>query len=83
VSDSDRRPAYYSARPGAGEDWWSILHPPYTAWHLSYVVIGASLAPHLDSVRLLATLLAFFAAVGIAAHALDERHGHPAPDSHP
>jgi hypothetical protein len=41
------------------------------------VVIGASLAPHLDSIRLLATVLAFFAAVGIAAHALDERHGHP------
>jgi hypothetical protein len=72
-----RRPAYYSARPGGWRDWWSILHPPYTAWHLSYVVIGASLAPHLDSVRLLATVLAFFAAVGIAAHTLDERHGHP------
>ena len=77
MADSDRRPAYYSARPGGWRDWWSILHPPYTAWHLSYVVIGASLAPHLDSVRLLATVLAFFAAVGIAAHALDERHGHP------
>jgi hypothetical protein len=77
VPDSDRRPAYYSVRPGGWRDWWSILHPPYTAWHLSYVVIGASLAPHFDSVRLLATVLAFFAAVGIAAHALDERHGHP------
>ena len=77
MPEPDRRPAYYSARPGGWRDWWSILHPPYTAWHLSYVVIGASLAPHLDSVRLLATVLAFFAAVGIAAHALDERHGHP------
>ncbi len=77
MPDSDRQPAYYSARPGGWRDWWSILHPPYTAWHLSYVVIGASLAPHLDSARLLATVLAFFAAVGIAAHALDERHGHP------
>jgi len=77
VPDSDRRPAYYSARPGGWRDWWSILHPPFTAWHLSYVVIGASLAPHLDGVRLLATVLAFFAAVGVAAHALDERHGHP------
>ena len=77
MPDPDRRPAYYSARPGGWRDWWSILHPPYTAWHLSYVVIGASLAPHLDSIRLLATVLAFFAGVGIAAHALDERHGHP------
>jgi hypothetical protein len=77
LPEPDHRPAYYSARPGGWRDWWSILHPPYTAWHLSYVVIGAVLAPHLDSVRLLATVLAFFAAVGIAAHALDERHGHP------
>ena len=54
-----------------------MLHPPYTAWHLSYVVIGAALAPHVDTIRLLATVLAFFAAVGVAAHALDELHGHP------
>lgn len=77
MAESDRRPAYYSARPGGWRDWWSILHPPYTAWHLSYVVIGACLAPDVDGVRLLATVLAFFAAVGVAAHALDERHGHP------
>jgi hypothetical protein len=54
-----------------------VLHPPYTAWHLSYVVIGASLAPRLDAIRLIATLLAFFLAVGIAAHALDELKGRP------
>ena len=77
MPEPEHRPAYYSARPGGWRDWWSILHPPYTAWHLSYVVIGASLAPHVDGIRLLATVLAFFAAVGIAAHALDERHGHP------
>ena len=56
---------------------WAVLHPPYTAWHLSYVVIGASLAPRLDLVRLAATLLAFFLAVGISAHALDELRGRP------
>ena len=77
MAEPDRRPAYYAARPGGWRDWWSILHPPYTAWHLSYVVIGAALAPHLDGTRLAATVLAFFAAVGIAAHALDERQGHP------
>jgi hypothetical protein len=74
---SDRRPAFYAARPGGWRDWWTLLHPPYTAWHLAYVVIGASLAPHVDLTRLLATLLAFFFAVGIAAHALDELHGRP------
>ena len=55
----------------------ALLHPPYTAWHLSYAVIGASLAPHLDVLRLAATLVAFFFAVGISAHALDELHGRP------
>jgi hypothetical protein len=58
-------------------DWWTILHPPYTAWHLAYVVIGATLAPKTDPVRLAATILGFFLAVGVAAHALDELHGRP------
>jgi hypothetical protein len=71
------RPAFYAARPGRWRDWWTLLHPPYTAWHLAYVVIGATLAPHTDGVRLAATLLAFFAAVGVSAHALDELHGRP------
>lgn len=56
---------------------WAVLHPPYTAWHLSYVLIGAGLAPSIDGVRLIATLLAFFLAVGISAHALDELKGRP------
>jgi hypothetical protein len=71
------RPAFYAARPGGWRDWWTLLHPPYTAWHLSYVVIGATLAPHTDVPRLVATLLAFFFAVGVAAHAFDELHGRP------
>jgi hypothetical protein len=54
-----------------------LLHPPYTAWHLSYVLIGASLAPTVNLVRLIATLLAFFLAVGLSAHALDELRGRP------
>src|SRR5712692_7014911 len=71
-------PAYYAARAGGWRrDVWAVLHPPYTAWHLSYVLIGASLAATLDVVRLIATLLAFFLAVGIAAHALDELNGRP------
>jgi hypothetical protein len=74
VSD---RPAYYAARSGGWRDWWTLLHPPYTGWHLSYAVIGASLAPHVWTSRLIATVLAFFLAVGLAAHALDELHGRP------
>ena len=70
-------PAYYAARQGPWRDWWTLLHPPYTAWHLSYVVIGACLAPTVTLVPLLWTLGAFFLAVGVAAHALDELHGRP------
>ncbi len=75
--DTQKRPAFYAARPGGWRDWWTLLHPPYTAWHLSYVVIGACLAPHISVSRLLGTLLAFLCAVGFAAHALDELHGRP------
>jgi hypothetical protein len=71
-------PAYYAARTtGRRRDVWALLHPPYTAWHLSYVLIGASLAPTVSVVRLVATVLAFFLAVGVAAHALDELRGRP------
>jgi hypothetical protein len=70
-------PAYYAARPGGWRDWWTLLHPPYTAWHLSYVVIGAALAPRVQASRLIATLLAFFLAVGLCAHALDELRDRP------
>lgn len=74
---STARPAFYAGRPGGWRDWWTILHLPYTAWHLSYVAIGATLAPRTDGVRLVATLVAFFFAVGVAAHAFDELHGRP------
>ena len=77
MPDREGRAAFYAARPGGWRDWWTLLHPPYTAWHLGYVAIGAALAPTLDGVRLGATVLAFFAAMGVGAHALDELHGHP------
>lgn len=71
------RPAFYALAPGGWRDWWTVLHPPYTLWHLSYVAIGAATAPALDLRWLGETVLAFFLAVGIAAHALDELHGRP------
>ena len=77
VTGEQTRPAFYAARPGGHRDWWTVLHPPYTAWHLGYVVIGACLAPHVRLDRLVAALIAFFLAVGVAAHALDELHGRP------
>jgi hypothetical protein len=71
------RPAFYALRPGGWRDALTLLHPPYTAWHLSYVAIGAAVAPHLYGYRLVWTLVAFLLAVGVAAHALDELHGRP------
>jgi hypothetical protein len=55
----------------------TVLHLPYTVWHLSYVVIGAALAPRIDAMRLAGTLAAFVFGLGIGAHALDEVHDRP------
>ena len=41
------------------------------------MAIGAALAPHLYPGRLVAALAAFFLAVGICAHVLDELQGRP------
>jgi hypothetical protein len=77
VADQQVRPAFYAAGPGRWRDWWTLLHPPFTAWHLSYVVLGAMIAPQVRADRLVGALIAFFLAVGLAAHALDELHGRP------
>jgi hypothetical protein len=71
------RPAFYALRAGSWRDYVTLLHPPYSAWHLSYVVMGAALAPVIRPDRLFLSLLAFFLAVGIGAHALDELNGRP------
>ncbi len=71
------RPAFYALAPGGWRDYASLLHLPYTAWHLSYVASGAALSGTVDGTRLVATLAAFALAVGVAAHCLDEFHGRP------
>jgi hypothetical protein len=71
------RPAFYALAPGGWRDYVTLLHPPYTLWHLSYVAIGAALAPHWRPGVLGLGLLAFFLGMGVAAHALDELHGRP------
>jgi hypothetical protein len=71
------RPAFYALRPGGWRDLITILHPPYTAWHLSYVALGAAAAPTLHGDRLGAAVGAFALAVGVSAHALDELNGRP------
>jgi hypothetical protein len=71
------RPAFYALAPGGWRDYVTLLHPPYTLWHLSYVAVGAALAPEFQADILGLALLAFFLAMGVGAHALDELHGRP------
>ena len=69
------RPAFYALSTGAWRDYITLLHPPYTVWHLSYVVLGAAAAPIVRPERVAGVVLAFFLAVGLGAHALDEYQG--------
>jgi len=71
------RPAFYALAPGGWRDYVTLLHPPYTLWHLSYVALAAGLAPRLSADRLGWTLAAFALAMGVGAHALDEASGRP------
>jgi hypothetical protein len=77
VGTEEVRPAWYALGGGGWRDYVTLLHPPYTLWHLSYVAVGAALAPHFHTDRLVWGIAAFFLAMGIAAHALDELHGRP------
>jgi hypothetical protein len=74
---SEQRPAFYALRPGGWRDLVTVLHPPYTAWNLANVGFGAAAAAQIHTDRFVATLAAFFLAVGISAHTLDELNGRP------
>jgi hypothetical protein len=71
------RPAFYALTPGGWRDYVTLLHPPYTVWHLSYIAIGAALAPQMKWGLLGWTTVAFLLAMGVGAHALDELNGRP------
>jgi len=77
VTTARPRPAFYALRQGGWRDYLTLLHPPYTLWHLSYVAVGAALAPRMDWALLGWTTLAFALAMGVGAHALDEMRGRP------
>ena len=71
------RPAWYALRGGGARDFVTLLHPPYTLWHLSYVAVGAAVAPQFHLERMVWAAVSFLLAMGVAAHALDELHGRP------
>jgi hypothetical protein len=77
AADPGARPAFYALRPGGWRDLVTVLHPPYTLWHVSNVAIGAAAAAQIHAGRLAAAIAAFFLAVGVGAHALDELNGRP------
>jgi len=77
VSAPSARPSWYALETGSWRDYVTLVHLPYTAWHLSYVVIGGCLAPTIVWGRLGAAVVAFGLAVGVGAHALDELRGRP------
>src|ERR1700759_2558931 len=77
MTEARPRPAFYALRGGGARDYVTLLHPPYTLWHLSYVAVGAALAPVFHTDRLVLALASFFLALGVAAHALDELKGRP------
>ncbi len=71
------RPSFYALAPGGWRDYVTLLHLPYTAWHLSYVVLGACVSSEFHPDRLVQALVAFALGLGVAAHALDEYRGRP------
>jgi hypothetical protein len=73
----EQRPAFYALRPGGWRDLVTVLHPPYTVWNLANVCFGAAAAAQIHTDRFVATLAAFFLALGISAHTLDELNGRP------
>ena len=77
MGTQELKPAYYALRAGGWRDYVSVLHLPYTLWNLSYVALGAAIAPHFHTGRMLWTMAAFALALGVAAHMLDELNGRP------
>jgi hypothetical protein len=73
----NEQPAFYARTGTRTGDFLALLHPPYTAWNMSYAVIGAALAPDISWLRLVLVLAAFFGGTGITSHALDELNGRP------
>ena len=74
---AETRPAFYALAPGGWRDYVTLVHPPYTLWHLSYVAVGAGLAARIQWSLRGWTVARVRTRMGIGAHALDELRGRP------
>jgi hypothetical protein len=68
-------PVWYAGSDNALGELWTMLHLPYTSMVLSFVVVGAALAPRISWILLGGTLLAYFLGLGIGSHFLDQLPG--------
>ena len=67
------RKTWYFVAPGSKlGDVYNILHLPYTAMVLAFVLAGGVTAPQVHLDRIGAALAAYFVGLGIGAHALDQ-----------
>lgn len=67
------KPAWYFVEATSPwGDLYNLLHLPYTGMLLSFVVIGAMMAPVIHPDRLAASLVAYFLGLGIGAHCFDQ-----------
>src|SRR5262249_58279133 len=64
------RPAFYALPRGGWRDYVTLLHLPYTAWHLAYVVVGGCLVTTVPWPTLGLAWLALFLAPGSPPHSL-------------
>lgn len=66
---------WYAGPDSVLGELWTLLHPPYTLMVLSFVVLGAALAPAISWAFLMGTLIAYFLGLGLGAHLLDQIPG--------
>jgi hypothetical protein len=69
------KPVWYAGPDSRWGELWTMLHPPYTAMVLSFVVVGAVIVPGWSGWVLSATLAAYFLGLGVGAHFLDQIPG--------
>lgn len=75
ASEVTVRQTWYAGGDSWAGELWTMLHLPYTLMVLSFVVVGAALAPTISWSILGWSLLAYFLGLGLGAHLLDQVPG--------